>query len=114
MLKATHKTSSYLAKLLPSLGRSKYTINCSNQFVSYIKKQKVLASYQMVFFDVTPLFTNMPLDEIIDIINLKLINNLHRQKNIDTTILQREMKDLLYLYTKKVALTLKYILKLML
>ena len=56
----------------------------------------------------------MPLDEIIDIINLKLINNLHRQKNIDATILQRKMKGLLYLYTKKVALTLKYILKLML
>ena len=114
MLKATHKTSNYLAKLLPPIGRSKYTINCSNQFVNYIKKQKVPASYQMVFFDVTPLFINMPLDEIIDIINLKLINNLHRQKNIDATILQRKMKGLLYLYTKKVALTLRYILKLML
>ena len=55
----------------------------------------------MVFFDVTPLFINMPLDEIIDIINLKLINNLHRQKNIDATILQRKMKGFLYLYTKK-------------
>ena len=60
---ATYETAKYLAKLLLPLSKSNYTINRTKQFVNHIRKQKVQDGYQMVSFDVTSLFTNVPLDE---------------------------------------------------
>ena len=39
-------------------------------FVKQIRKGKVSLGYEMVSFDVTPLFTNVSLDKTIDIIGL--------------------------------------------
>ena len=52
----------------------------------------------MVSFDVTSLFTNAPLDKTIEII----LKRVYEKKEIINTIQKREMKDLLYLYTKNV------------
>ena len=65
---ATYETGKYLAKLLSPLSKSDYTINSAKQFVNYIRKQKVPDGYQMVSFDATSLFTNVPLEETIEII----------------------------------------------
>ena len=65
---AAYETAKYLAKLLSPLSKSNYTINSTKQFVNHIRKQKVPDGYQMVSFDVTSLFTNVPLDETIEII----------------------------------------------
>ena len=95
---AMYETAKYLAKLLSPLGKSKYTINNSKQFAKCIKKQKVPDGYQMVSFDVTSLFTNVPLSDTIDLI----LRRIYIDMEIDTTIPKREMKDLLYLCTKNV------------
>ena len=50
----------------------------------------------MVSFDVVSLFTNIPLDEIIEI----MIKRIYNKKEINTDILNKEMKKLLYLCTK--------------
>ena len=64
----TYETAKYLAKLLPPLSKSNYTINSTKQFVNHMRKQKVSDGYQMVSFGVASLFTNVPLDETIQII----------------------------------------------
>ena len=46
--------------LLAPLGKSKYTITNTKEFVKYIQKQKVPDGYKMVSFDVVSLFTNVP------------------------------------------------------
>ena len=56
----------------------------------------------MVSFDVVSLFTNVPLDETIDII----IKCIYDKKEINTDIPKKEMKQLLYLCAKNVHFTL--------
>ena len=55
----------------------------------------------MISFDVKSLFTNVPLEETIDII----LNKIYDQKKIETNISQNVMKYLLYLCTKHVRFT---------
>ena len=56
----------------------------------------------MVSFDVVSLFTNVTLDETIDII----IKHMYDKKETNTDIPEKEMRELLYLYTKNVHFTL--------
>ena len=57
---------------------------------------KIPHEYKMVSFNVLSLFTNVLLDETINII----IKNIYDKKEIHTDILKKEMRDLLFLYTK--------------
>ena len=59
---------------------------------------KVPPGYKMVSFDVTSLFSNVPLDKTTEII----LKRVYEKKEIITTIPKREMKELLYLCTKNV------------
>ena len=59
---------------------------------------KVPLGYKMVSFDVTSLFSNVPLDKTTEII----LKRVYEKKEIITTIPKREMKELLYLCTKNV------------
>ena len=52
----------------------------------------------MVSFDVTSLFTNVPLDETIEII----LRRVYIDQKINTNIPVKEMKELLHLCTKNV------------
>ena len=63
-----------------------------------MRKQKVSDGYQMVSFGVASLFTNVPLDETIQIILWRVYIN----KEINIKIPEKEMKDLLHLCTKNV------------
>ena len=52
-------------------------------------------------FDVTSLFTDVPLDETIEII----LRRVYIDKEINTNILKKEVKELLHLCTKNVHFT---------
>ena len=65
---ATYKTSKYLAKLLAPLTKSNYSINSAKEFIAYTKNLKVRENQEMVSFDVSNLFTNVPLDFTIDLV----------------------------------------------
>ena len=68
------------------------------QFVNHIRKQKVPDSYHIVPFDFTSIFTNVPLDETIEII----LRRVYIDQEINTNIPKKEMKELLLLCTKSV------------
>ena len=56
--------------------------------------------YKPISFDVTSLFTNVPLDYTISII----LKQIYNQRDEETKISIKEMKDLLLLCTKNVLL----------
>ena len=58
-----------------------------------LKKQKIPPGYQMISFDVVSLFSNVPLDEAINII----IKRIYDKYEIN--IPKQKMKELLYLCT---------------
>ena len=96
---------------LSPLGKSKYPINCSKQFVNYVRKQTVSKSYQMVSFCVTFLFTNMPLHEIIDII----LHIIYKERKSTPPFLNDKWK-ICYTYVQKIyllVLTIKFLHRLM-
>ena len=63
---------------------------------------RIPPDYKMISFDVVSLFTNVPLDETIDII----IKSIYDKKEINTDIPKKEMRELLYLCTKNAHFTL--------
>ena len=69
---ATYGLSKYLASLLHPLSVSSYTIQSTQDFVNKIKNLEVPTGYKLVSFDVTSLFTNVPLDYTIDVILRKI------------------------------------------
>ena len=71
-------------------------------FIKTLKKQKISVGYQRVSFDVVPLFTDVPLEETINVIIKRIYNK--NETNID--IPKQEMKELLYLCTKNAHFTL--------
>ena len=98
---ATYETAKYLASLLAPLSKSEFTINNTKEFVKYIQKQKVPDGYTMVSSDVASLFTNVPLEETIEII----LKRIYINKEITTDIPRQEMKELFILCTKNVHFT---------
>ena len=99
---ATYKLAKYLARILKPLGQSQYTIKNSKSLIKTLKKQKIPPEYQMVSFDVVSLFTNVPLEETINII----IKRIYDKNEINTNKPKQEMKELLYLCTKNAHFTL--------
>ena len=67
-----------------------------------LKKQKIPPGYQIVSFDIVSLLTNVPLEETINIIIIRIYD----KNKINTNIQKQEMKDLLYLCTKNAHFTL--------
>ena len=65
-----------------------------------LKKQKIPPGYQMISFDVVSLFSNVPLDEAINII----IKTIYDKYEIN--IPKQKMKELFYLCTKNAHFTL--------
>ena len=94
---ATYGLSKYLAKLLHPLSVSSYTISSTQDFVNKIKDEKVPDGHKLVSFDVTSLFTNVPLDYTINVI----LQKIYRDKLVKTKIKRNEMKRLLELCTKE-------------
>ena len=99
---ATYELANYLAQILKPLGQSQYTIKKSKLFIKTLKKQKISLGYQRVSFDVVSLFTDVPLEETINVIIKRIYDK--NETNID--IPKQEMKELLYLCTKNAHFTL--------
>ena len=98
---ATYEIARYLAELLAPLGKSKHTISNTKDFITRLKTERIPKRFKMISFDVKSLFTNVPLEETIDII----LNKIYDEKKIETNIPRNIMKDLLYLCTKHVHFT---------
>ena len=94
---ATYKLSKYLAQLLAPLGKSRYTVSSTEDFITRIREMRPRPNRIMISFDVVSLFTNVPLEKTIDII----LKKVYREKLIKTKIKRNDMKELLYLCTKE-------------
>ena len=94
---ATYKTSKYLAKLLSPLTKSEYTVESTKDFISSLNDVNIGQNYDMVSFDVSSLFTNVPLDHTINLI----LDQVYKKKRIKTKLKRDEMKQLLELCTKE-------------
>ena len=90
---STYDLAKYLNQQLKPL---QYTIKNGKSLTKRLKKMKIPPEYKMVSFDAVSLFTNIPLDEIIEI----MIKRIYNKKEINTDIPNKEMKKLLYLCTK--------------
>ena len=97
---ASYCLAKHLAKILPPLSKSEYTVQNTKDFVNFIKPQKIPFSHQLIF-DVVLLFTNVPIDATIDII----IRRIYEFKEIDTRITKNGMRELILLCTKNVHFT---------
>ena len=94
---ATYETSRYLAGLLAPLTKNEYTINDTHDFVNRLNSLSIMNDEKMVSFDVSSLFSNVPLDFTIDIILKKIFN----EKLISTKLKREQFKELLELCTKR-------------
>ena len=85
-------------KLLPSLSKSEYTRQSSTEFMEHIKIKTVPRGYHLISFVVISLFTNVPLDDTLHNVLKRIYNN----RETNTTISKREMKELIKLCRKDV------------
>ena len=98
---ATYKTSKYLAKLLAPLATSEYTVDSTRSFIKELKRYTATTNETLISFDVSSLFTNVPLDETIKIV----LDRVYKHKEVKTKIKRKELKKLLDLCTKEVHFT---------
>ena len=97
----SYQLAKYLAKLFSLLSKSQYTVNSTKEFIEMIKKERVPSSYQMISFDVSSLFTMVPLDYTIDL----TLKRIYGDKEIETKISRKDMKNLLSLCIENVHFT---------
>ena len=95
---ATYETAKFLHSLLAPLWKSDGSILNTAAFVNQVKGQRIPEGYKMISFDVKNLFTNVPLNETIDII----LTKVYDENKINTKIPKSIPKELLYLCTKHV------------
>ena len=81
--------------------KSKYSISSTKEFIAYTKNLKVGENQEMVSFDVSNLFTNVPLDFTIDLV----LKKVYRKKMIKTKLKREELKELLQVCTKEMHFT---------
>ena len=80
------------------LSTSEYTVKSTSDFITHIKGQKIPNNFKLISFDVTSLFTNVPLDFTIDVI----LKRIYDENEVNTNIPKQQMRDLLLLCTKNV------------
>ena len=69
----TYNCAKELSKILsPMVGKTPYHITNSQDFVSKIRNERVEDDEEMRSYDVTALFTSVPVDRAVDVIKLKL------------------------------------------
>lgn len=93
---STYNISKFLAKELSPLTKSVYTIDSTKDFIERMKGKSIGDEYKMVSFDVSSLFTNVPLDFTINLI----LDKIYREKAIKTKLKKEDFRVLLELCTK--------------
>ena len=93
---ASYQLAKYLAKLLSPLSTSEYTVKSTSDFITHIKGQNIPNNFKLISFDVTSLFTNVPLDFMIDVI-LKLI---YDENEVNNNIPKQQMRIFFYFVPK--------------
>ena len=91
----TYKPAKYLVSILEPITTNKYTVKDSFKFATEIVEQD--SKNFMGSLDIDSLFTNIPLEETIEI----CINNLFKNEDIVHGLKKSEFKDLLSLPTKE-------------
>ena len=95
---SSYHLAKYLAKVLPPLAYSEYTIRNTIDLINKVKNERIPPGLGMVSFDVKFLFTSVPLEKTIDIAS----ERIYFRKEIVTILTKTEMKNLLILCTKNV------------
>ena len=95
---ASYHLVKHLAKLLSPLSHSEFTVENTKAFIEEFKNMLLPDDYKLISFDVTSLFTNVPLDYTISIV----LKQIYGQRELETKISRKDMKDLSLLCTKKV------------
>ena len=93
MIIFNYNLARFLCDLLLPLVPNDYSCKDTFSFVSQIKNANVCKKY-LVSYDVTSLFTNIPLQETIDI-----AINLISSHNINLNITRKELKKLFFFAT---------------
>ena len=91
----TYKLAKFLVPVLKSLTSNEYTIKDSFAFAAEIVEQD--SEFFMGNLDVDSLFTNIPVEETIDICTNTLFENMGKVEGWS----KKELKKLLYLATKE-------------
>ena len=95
---STYQISKYLAQLLSPLTKNVYCVESTKDFLSKIKDKNIESDECLVSFDVTSLFTNVPLDYTIDLI----LEKVYRKNLIVTKLKETQLRELLVLCTKEI------------
>ena len=76
------------AHLLSPLSQGEFTVKSTKHFMSKVKQMELHESYQIISFDVKPLFTNVPLNGTIDI----LLRRVYIDSETNTNLMKKELK----------------------
>ena len=93
----------HLTKLLSSLTTLEYIIPNTEHLVDFLEQQKLSDDCEFISFDVTSLFTSVPLYHTIDVI----LQKIYEEKLVYINIPRQEKSCLLLLCTKNVHFTFK-------
>ena len=69
-----YEISKHLASLLKLLYNKDHTVKNSKEFVDFVTTQRIEKDEQIVSFDVTSLFTSIPVDFALEIVKFELEN----------------------------------------
>ena len=104
ILSATHTYNNALAKWLDEklkpLSCNQYTVTDTFQFINEVQSLEINRSDILVSYDVTSLFTNVPLDETIQILADKAVNDDWFNKTHELNLSRDQLIELLNAATK--------------
>ena len=103
---ASFALSKFLVPILSSLTTNSYTLDCSSSFVKEIVTIPNAKNYTMASFDVTNLFTNVPLNETIEICLNSLFSNSNATvlglcRNLFKKLLENAVMNTYFLFDGK-------------
>ena len=87
----SYKLSKYIASVIcPLTGKTSSHVLNSKHFAGMVKEEHVKAEETLVSFDVISLFTNVPMDEAVDVIHRKLAEEEEEENLVERTPLPAE------------------------
>ena len=92
-----HKTAAYLAKYLAPLTHNDFVLKDTLDFVSSIKRLNAPDCRYMVSFDVTALFTSVPLNEVIELV----LTRIYVNNELMVKFPKEDLRKLLYMCTSE-------------